>query len=68
MDGPLHGRVYSADLKPLAQYTVFLVDSQKTYQETYGFAYTDDTGIFPVQRRRSEDHGASFSRNDQHQR
>jgi hypothetical protein len=42
----LHGRVYSADLKPLAKYTVFLVDSQKTYQEAYGFAYTDDTGYF----------------------
>ena len=42
----LHGRVYNADLKPLAKYTVFLVDSQKTYQEAYGFAYTDDTGYF----------------------
>jgi hypothetical protein len=42
----LHGRVYSSDLKPLARYTVFLVDSQKTYQEAYGFAYTDDTGYF----------------------
>jgi hypothetical protein len=42
----LHGRVYSSDLKPHAKYTVFLVDSQKTYQETYGFAYTDDTGYF----------------------
>jgi hypothetical protein len=42
----LHGRVYSADLKPLAKYTVFLVDSQKTYQEAYGFAYADDTGYF----------------------
>lgn len=43
----LHGRVYSSDLKPLAKYTVFLVDKQKTYQEAYGFAYTDDTGYFP---------------------
>jgi hypothetical protein len=42
----LHGRVYSSDLKPHAKYTVFLVDSQKTYQEAYGFAYTDDTGYF----------------------
>ena len=42
----LHGRVYSSDLQPLPQYTVFLVDSQKTYQEAYGFAYTDDTGYF----------------------
>jgi len=42
----LHGRVYSSDLKPHAKYTVFLVDGQKTYQEAYGFAYTDDTGYF----------------------
>jgi hypothetical protein len=42
----LHGRVYSSDLKPHAKFTVFLVDSQKTYQEALGFAYTDDTGYF----------------------
>jgi hypothetical protein len=42
----LHGRVYSSDLKPHAKFTVFLVDSQKTYQETFGFAYTDNTGYF----------------------
>lgn len=42
----LHGRVYSSELKPHAKYTVFLVDSQKTYQEAYGFAYTDNTGYF----------------------
>jgi hypothetical protein len=42
----LHGRVYNSDLKPHAKYTVFLVDSQKTYQEAYGFTYTDDTGYF----------------------
>jgi hypothetical protein len=42
----LHGRVYSSDLKPHAKYTVFLVDGQKTYQEAYSFAYTDDTGYF----------------------
>lgn len=42
----LHGRVYSADLQPQAKYTVFFVDNQKTYQESYGFAYTDDTGYF----------------------
>lgn len=42
----LHGRVYSADLQPQAKYTVFFVDNQKAYQETYGFAYTDDTGYF----------------------
>ena len=42
----LHGRVFDAQLKPLTGYTVFLVDSSKTYQQTYGFAYTDDTGYF----------------------
>jgi|SRR5450631_2651585 hypothetical protein len=42
----LHGRVYSSELKPHAKYTVFLVDDQKTYQEAYGFTYTDDTGYF----------------------
>ena len=42
----LHGRVYSSDLKPHTKYTVFLVDSQKTYQEAYGFTYTDNTGYF----------------------
>jgi dipeptidyl aminopeptidase/acylaminoacyl peptidase len=42
----LHGRVYSSDLKPLAKYTVFLVDIQKIYQEVYGFSYTDNTGYF----------------------
>jgi hypothetical protein len=42
----LHGRVYSSDLKPHAKFTVFLVDSQKTYQEAFGFVYTDNTGYF----------------------
>lgn len=42
----LHGRVYSSDLKPHAKYTVFFVDSQKNYQEAFGFAYTDNTGYF----------------------
>jgi hypothetical protein len=42
----LHGRVFDAQGKPLARYTVFLVDSQHTYQEAYGFAYTDETGYF----------------------
>jgi hypothetical protein len=41
-----HGRVYSSDLKPHAKYTVFFVDGQKSYQEAFGFAYTDDTGYF----------------------
>jgi hypothetical protein len=42
----LHGRVYSSDLKPHAKFTVFLVDSQKAFQEAFGFAYTDNTGYF----------------------
>jgi hypothetical protein len=47
----LHGRVYIADKKsdeskPVHGFTVFLVDAAKTYQETYGFAYTDDSGYF----------------------
>jgi hypothetical protein len=44
----LHGRVYDAQLKPVSGHTVFLVDSQKTYQEAYGFAYTDSTGYFLI--------------------
>lgn len=42
----LHGRVFDAQGKPLAKYTVFLVDSQNVFQEAYGFAYTDETGYF----------------------
>jgi hypothetical protein len=42
----LHGRVFDAQLAPVSGYTVFLVDSAKSYQQSYGFAYTDDTGYF----------------------
>jgi len=42
----LHGRVLDAQLQPVAKFTVFLVDANKTYLEQYGFAYTDDTGYF----------------------
>jgi hypothetical protein len=42
----LHGRVFSAQLQPVSGFTVFLVDAAKTYQQAYGFAYTDDTGYF----------------------
>lgn len=42
----LHGRVFDPDLKPVSGFTVFLVDAAKAYQQTYGFAYTDDTGYF----------------------
>lgn len=44
----LHGRVFDAQLNPVAHFTVFLVDATKTYQQEYGFAYTDDTGYFLV--------------------
>jgi hypothetical protein len=42
----LYGRVIDDQSKPLARYTVFLVDETKTYLEAYGFAYTDATGAF----------------------
>jgi hypothetical protein len=42
----LHGRAFDAQLQPVSGFTVFLVDDKKTYQETYGFSYTDDTGYF----------------------
>lgn len=42
----LHGRVYDAHLQPVSGFTVFLVDASKTYQQAYGFAYTDNTGYF----------------------
>jgi hypothetical protein len=42
----LHGRVFDAQLSPASGYTVFLVDTAKSYQQAYGFAYTDDTGYF----------------------
>ncbi len=42
----VHGRVFDAQLQPLSGFTVFLVDATKTYQQAYGFAYTDDTGYF----------------------
>lgn len=42
----LHGRVFDAQLKPVSGFTVFLVDAAKTYQQAYGFAYTDDAGYF----------------------
>jgi hypothetical protein len=42
----LHGRVFDAQLQPVSGFTVFLVDAKKTYQQAYGFAFTDDTGYF----------------------
>jgi hypothetical protein len=44
----LYGRVFNSHLQPAAGYTVFLVDAQKTYQQTYGFSYTDSTGYFQI--------------------
>jgi hypothetical protein len=49
----LHGRVFDAQLAPSSGYTVFLVDSSKTYQQAYGFAYTDSTGYFLLNYSRS---------------
>jgi hypothetical protein len=42
----LHGRVFDPQLAPASGHTLFLVDSAKTYQQAYGFAYTDSTGYF----------------------
>jgi hypothetical protein len=42
----LHGRVVDAQRQPISGFTVFLVDASKTYQQTYGFAYTDAGGYF----------------------
>ena len=42
----LHGRVYTAQLAPLAGHCVFLVDAQNAYYSPAGFAYTDSTGYF----------------------
>ncbi|HWF08923.1 MAG TPA: hypothetical protein VG297_10700 [Bryobacteraceae bacterium] len=44
----LHGRVFDSGLQPLAAYTVFLVDAEKTFQRAFGFAYTDKTGYFLI--------------------
>jgi hypothetical protein len=44
----LQGRVYDASLKPLPNMTVFLVDATNTYQQQFGFAYTDETGYFQI--------------------
>jgi hypothetical protein len=46
----LHGHVYkaapNADPAPVRGFTVFLVDAAHTYQQAYGFAYTDESGYF----------------------
>lgn len=46
----LHGRVFSAvsdtELLPVSGFTVYLVDAAKTYRQSSGFAYTDESGYF----------------------
>jgi hypothetical protein len=44
----LNGRVFTAQLQPVGNLTVFLVDDRKKYQEQFGFAYTDSTGYFLI--------------------
>jgi hypothetical protein len=44
----LQGRVLDAQLNPAARFTVFLVDAEKTFQQAYGFSYTDATGYFLI--------------------
>jgi hypothetical protein len=44
----LHGRVVDSGLTAVSGFTVFLVDSENTYQQALGFAYTDDTGYFLI--------------------
>jgi hypothetical protein len=44
----LHGRVFDSQLQPMSAFTVFLVDRSKTYQQAYGFAYTDADGYFTL--------------------
>ncbi len=44
----LQGWVYNAQSQPVANLTVFLVDGEKTYQQQYGFAYTDSNGYFLI--------------------
>jgi hypothetical protein len=42
----LHGRVFTAERKPVQGFTVFLADDAKAFQEEYGFSYTDAGGYF----------------------
>jgi len=44
----LQGWVYNSQSQAVANLTVFLVDSEKTYQQQYGFAYTDSNGYFLI--------------------
>jgi hypothetical protein len=44
----LHGQVCDAQLQPMSGFTVFLADASHTYQQVYGFAYTDAVGNFQL--------------------
>jgi hypothetical protein len=44
----LHVRVFDSRLQPLAGYTVFLADAEKSFQRAFGFAYTDRAGYFLI--------------------
>ncbi|MGA9587157.1 MAG: hypothetical protein WBQ95_17615 [Terracidiphilus sp.] len=55
----LQGRVFSSTLQPVQNLTVFLVDASKTFQQEYGFAYTDSSGYFLLSFEGTKDSHAS---------
>ena len=55
----LQGRVFNSTLQPVQNLTVFLVDASKTFQNEYGFAYTDSTGYFLISFEGTKDSHAS---------
>jgi hypothetical protein len=61
----LQGRVTDAQLNPVSRYTVFLVDSTKSYQKQYGFAYTDETGYFVISYGPSAQSGAMHTKEEE---
>jgi hypothetical protein len=44
----LYGHVFNSNQQPVTGYTLFLVDAQSTYQQAYGFSYTDSSGYFQI--------------------
>jgi hypothetical protein len=44
----LLGSVFDSQNNPATNLTVFLVNAQKTYQQEYGFSYTDANGAFLI--------------------
>lgn len=44
----LQGYVLDTTYKPMAKFTVFLVDANHEFLKQYGFDYTDDTGYFLI--------------------